>query len=275
LRLCPRHRAVVEATHPQDGQREREVQPKLRTFGERADHPLVAEAGGLMLVGELSGRIVAMGGIRRLDATTCEILRMRVYLQYQRRGYGRAILDHLERAARSLGYPHATLITGEKRARERGTRPPPSVPGVQGLSPPGEMPPARLLLDAASSPRVQILPGHVLAAQGFPVADRDDTPMTHRHAPVGSPPQPHRHRRPAHHPAVLVPHQDQQPRRPRGTTIFALRFSVTRQPASSWLGGVRPVPGLRAGACGRGSCARPAACGADLCPQPVSALRRG
>jgi GNAT superfamily N-acetyltransferase len=76
-----------------------------QTYGE--------EAGGSMLVGELNGSIVAMGGIRRLDATTCEILRMRVYPQYQGRGYGRMILEHLEGAARSLGYRHATLITGE------------------------------------------------------------------------------------------------------------------------------------------------------------------
>jgi hypothetical protein len=35
-------------------------------------------AGGCMLVGEQGGKIVAMGGIRRVDESTCELLRMRV-----------------------------------------------------------------------------------------------------------------------------------------------------------------------------------------------------
>lgn len=71
------------------------------------------KAGGLMLVGEAGGKVVAMGGIRRVNASTCEVLRMRVYPEYQGRGYGRAILELLEREAKRLGYQQATLITGE------------------------------------------------------------------------------------------------------------------------------------------------------------------
>lgn len=70
-------------------------------------------AGGLMLVGEVDAKIVAMGAIRRLDMRTCEILRMRVYSKYHGRGYGRAVLRLLEQEAQRLGYRRATLITGE------------------------------------------------------------------------------------------------------------------------------------------------------------------
>ena len=74
-------------------------------------------AGGCMLVGDTEGKIVAMGGIRRLDKTTAELLRMRVYPEYQGRGYGRVILSLLEREARRLGYRRVQLITGENQHR--------------------------------------------------------------------------------------------------------------------------------------------------------------
>jgi GNAT superfamily N-acetyltransferase len=70
-------------------------------------------AGGCLLVGEVDGKIIAMGGIRRVDETTCELLRMRVYPKYQGRGYGRAILERLEREAGRLGYRRIDLLTGE------------------------------------------------------------------------------------------------------------------------------------------------------------------
>jgi ribosomal protein S18 acetylase RimI-like enzyme len=66
-----------------------------------------------MLVGELNGKVVAMGGVRRVDEATCELLRMRVYPEYQGRGYGSLVLDRLEGEAARLGYRRATLITGE------------------------------------------------------------------------------------------------------------------------------------------------------------------
>lgn len=73
------------------------------------------EPGGVLLVGEVDGAIVAMGAIRRLDDTTCEVLRMRVYPDHQGHGYGSAILVRLEDEARRLGYRRATLITGEQQ----------------------------------------------------------------------------------------------------------------------------------------------------------------
>jgi GNAT superfamily N-acetyltransferase len=71
------------------------------------------QAGGVMLVGEVDRKIVAMGAIRRIDTVTCELLRMRVYPEYQRRGYATAILQALEREARRLGYTRIELLTGE------------------------------------------------------------------------------------------------------------------------------------------------------------------
>lgn len=71
------------------------------------------QAGGIMLVGEVDKKIVAMGAIRRINAVTCELLRMRVYPEYQGRGYATVILRLLEREARRLGYTRIELLTGE------------------------------------------------------------------------------------------------------------------------------------------------------------------
>ncbi len=71
--------------------------------------------GGVLLVGEVDGAIVAMGAMRRLDDATCEVLRMRVYSDHQGHGYGSAILVRLEDEARLLGYRRTTLITGEEQ----------------------------------------------------------------------------------------------------------------------------------------------------------------
>jgi GNAT superfamily N-acetyltransferase len=79
------------------------------------ENTYTAAAGGCMLVGEQDGKIVAMGGIRRVDESTCELLRMRVYPDYQGRGYGRTILELLEREASRLGYRRVTLLTGESQ----------------------------------------------------------------------------------------------------------------------------------------------------------------
>lgn len=70
------------------------------------------DGSGALLVGEVAGAVIAMGGLRRIDCTTCEILRMRVRPEYQGRGYGRAILSALETRGRRLGYQTAVLVTG-------------------------------------------------------------------------------------------------------------------------------------------------------------------
>src|SRR5437868_14699416 len=53
-------------------------------------------AGGEFLVGELRGRIVAMGALQRTSEIRGEIKRMRVHPDCQRRGYGEAVLTELE-----------------------------------------------------------------------------------------------------------------------------------------------------------------------------------
>jgi ribosomal protein S18 acetylase RimI-like enzyme len=65
-----------------------------------------------LLVGEIAGSVVAMGGLREVDALTCEVLRMRVDPRHQGRGHGRRMLDALEERARQFGYRRVVLITG-------------------------------------------------------------------------------------------------------------------------------------------------------------------
>jgi ribosomal protein S18 acetylase RimI-like enzyme len=66
----------------------------------------------ILLVGEHDGTVIAMGALQQIDATTCEITRMRVHPDSQGRGYGKAILAALEHQATRFGYTHAVLLTG-------------------------------------------------------------------------------------------------------------------------------------------------------------------
>ncbi|MCG5216305.1 GNAT family N-acetyltransferase [Streptosporangium sp. KLBMP 9127] len=54
--------------------------------------------------GDGAPRIVAMGGLRRIDAQAAEMCRLRVHPEFQRRGYGERILLALESRAIVLGY---------------------------------------------------------------------------------------------------------------------------------------------------------------------------
>src|SRR5258706_11584385 len=66
---------------------------------------------GTFLVGELKGKIVAMGAFRRKTKTIAEIKRMRVYKEFQGKGYGKQILTELERRAKKMGYKKLYLTT--------------------------------------------------------------------------------------------------------------------------------------------------------------------
>ncbi len=66
---------------------------------------------GEFLIGEEDGLLVAMGALKRTNAERAEIKRMRVYAEYQGRGYGQIILDALEARARELGYRTLHLDT--------------------------------------------------------------------------------------------------------------------------------------------------------------------
>lgn len=69
------------------------------------------ERDGEFLVGLAEGCIVAMGALRRIDEQRGEIKRMRVHPEFQRRGFGQAILTALETRARELGYAALILDT--------------------------------------------------------------------------------------------------------------------------------------------------------------------
>jgi RimJ/RimL family protein N-acetyltransferase len=67
--------------------------------------------GGEFLVGEIGGKIVAMGAIRRKSDDVCELKRMRVDPDFQGRGYAQRILTLLEDRAGQLGYKKIVLGT--------------------------------------------------------------------------------------------------------------------------------------------------------------------
>lgn len=69
------------------------------------------ESGGSFVVGELDETVVAMGEAEPVSDTTIEIRRMCVDPAYQRRGFGRAVLDALETAAVDAGFTSAELET--------------------------------------------------------------------------------------------------------------------------------------------------------------------
>jgi GNAT superfamily N-acetyltransferase len=60
------------------------------------------DSGGDFLVGLVDGELVAMGGLLRRSPEKAEIKRMRVHPDFQRRGFGRVLLERLEQRARAL-----------------------------------------------------------------------------------------------------------------------------------------------------------------------------
>jgi GNAT superfamily N-acetyltransferase len=67
--------------------------------------------GGIFLVGELDGNIVAMGALRYIDPVTAEVKRMRIRPNLQRRGLGSLMLQALERHAALRGLWNLELDT--------------------------------------------------------------------------------------------------------------------------------------------------------------------
>jgi len=74
------------------------------------------KAGGDFLVGVLDDRVVAMGALLPTGDNAAEIKRMRVHPEFQRRGYGRMILNELEAAADRLGVKRLYLDTTTAQA---------------------------------------------------------------------------------------------------------------------------------------------------------------
>ena len=69
------------------------------------------QSGGEFLVGELEGRIVAMGALRRDPEGRAWITRMRVAPDLQGRGIGQTLLNRLHSRAAELGYDTLYLNT--------------------------------------------------------------------------------------------------------------------------------------------------------------------
>lgn len=84
--------------------------------------------GGTFLIGEVDGRIVAMGAFRKISEERAEIKRMRVHPAYQRRGYGQTILQELEARALAMGYTvlfldtATVLVAAQNLYRKNGFR---------------------------------------------------------------------------------------------------------------------------------------------------------
>ncbi len=93
--------------------------------GLQLDGPDMPKAGpgelsapdGTFIVGWLDGVAVCCGGLKRLPDGACEIKKMFVVPEHQGRGIARALLEELERRARTLGYEIARLDTGDRQSR--------------------------------------------------------------------------------------------------------------------------------------------------------------
>jgi GNAT superfamily N-acetyltransferase len=80
-----------------------------------------AYAGGVFLVGLVHEKLVAMGAIKYdIKSNTYEVKRMRVDPEYQRRGFGQAILTELELWARENNVSELNLDTTEMQTAARG-----------------------------------------------------------------------------------------------------------------------------------------------------------
>jgi GNAT superfamily N-acetyltransferase len=82
-----------------------------RTSTVRAEE--MAPPGGVFVVVEVDGRVVAGGGVRRLGEGVGEIKRMFVLPEARRQGHARRLLEGLEAAARDLGYARLRLDTAQ------------------------------------------------------------------------------------------------------------------------------------------------------------------
>ncbi|GAA0946751.1 GNAT family N-acetyltransferase [Actinocorallia libanotica] len=70
----------------------------------RLEELYLRDGTGEFLVGLREGVPVAMGGLRRVDSWTGELVRLRVRPELQRHGYGAALLTALEDRAKELDY---------------------------------------------------------------------------------------------------------------------------------------------------------------------------
>jgi putative acetyltransferase len=73
------------------------------------------QEGSAYFVAFLNEEAVGCGALRRLDEKTAEVRRMYVLRFHRRLGIARALLAHLESAAKPLGYTMLRLETGNRQ----------------------------------------------------------------------------------------------------------------------------------------------------------------
>lgn len=134
---------TIRRFEPGDGERVRELDERaLREVNAYVDDPAVVQqmhpddketfdedlydiagkyldAGGEFLVGVVDGEIVAMGALERESNARARLTRMRVQPEFQREGFGQAILDELEQRARELGFEELLLDTTARQEAAR------------------------------------------------------------------------------------------------------------------------------------------------------------
>jgi GNAT superfamily N-acetyltransferase len=108
--------AVVPTSHPDAkrmlGEYYAEIRKRFRmdvsrqAAAEEMDPP-----GGRFVIAYDGDEPVASGGIRTWEPGVCEIKRMFVRSDLRRHGYGRAVLEMLERTAREAGFTRIVLDT--------------------------------------------------------------------------------------------------------------------------------------------------------------------
>jgi len=86
----------------------------------RAGPRELSPPGGAFIVGWSDEQPVCCGGVKRLDARSCEIKKMYVVPALRGQGVARALLYALEDKARELGYVVARLDTDPKQGSARG-----------------------------------------------------------------------------------------------------------------------------------------------------------
>lgn len=134
---------TIRRFEPGDGERVRELDERaLREVNAYVDDPEVVQQmhpddketfdedlydipgkyladGGEFLVGLVDGEIVAMGALEREDDSRARLTRMRVEPEFQRQGFGQAILDELEVRATELGFEELLLDTTARQETAR------------------------------------------------------------------------------------------------------------------------------------------------------------
>jgi putative acetyltransferase len=89
-------------------------------FGPNLKAAHVETGRGTFVIARVDGVAVGCGALRRLDERTSEVKRMYVEPDWRGRGVAKAVLEHLEGAAKTLGSSRLVLETGSYQAEAIG-----------------------------------------------------------------------------------------------------------------------------------------------------------